>query len=163
MRDGREGITGAGRTPSRPGWGHQTGFFQRRQPALWLFLLLLLTGPIFLLVQVVYAATDPLGWLLACGLMLVYVVPVVLIVRWLDLYEREPRSLVIAAFLWGAVVAVIFSSFGNVIGAPSSRSWPGRRSPPSGAPRSRHQSSKRSTRCWVWCSSRSSRGPRRMT
>lgn len=65
MRDGRESITGGGRAPLRPGWGHQTGFFQRRQPALWLFLLLLLTGPIFLLVQVVYAATDPLGWLLA--------------------------------------------------------------------------------------------------
>ncbi|MDQ3492883.1 MAG: PrsW family intramembrane metalloprotease [Chloroflexota bacterium] len=101
-------------TATPPRWGRQTGFFQRRKPAFWLFVLLLLTGPIYLLLQVIYAATDPFGWLLSWGLMLLYVVPVVLVVRWLDLYEREPRSLVVAAFLWGAIVAVAFSSFGNV-------------------------------------------------
>jgi RsiW-degrading membrane proteinase PrsW (M82 family) len=40
-------------------------------------------------------------------------VPVVLVVRWLDQYEPEPRSLLVAAFLWGALVATFFAGLGN--------------------------------------------------
>lgn len=47
--------------------------------------------------------------------MLLYIIPVALIVRWLDLYEREPRSLVIGAVVWGAAIATLFSGVGNLL------------------------------------------------
>ena len=34
-------------------------------------------------------------------LLLLYIVPVLLVIRWLDAYEREPRSMMFGAFLWG--------------------------------------------------------------
>ncbi len=38
---------------------------------------------------------------------------------WADRYEREPRSLLFAAFIWGAIPAVIASLIGEVLlGAP---------------------------------------------
>jgi RsiW-degrading membrane proteinase PrsW (M82 family) len=83
-------------------------------PAFWLYLaLLLLCGAGILLLQLSYLAVAPIGWLLSWLLMLVYIVPVVLVVRWLDPYEREPRSLLIGAFLWGGVIATMFASFAN--------------------------------------------------
>jgi RsiW-degrading membrane proteinase PrsW (M82 family) len=101
---------------SRPRWGFQVGLIQPRMPAFWLFLsLLLLCGAGLLLVQLGYLAITPIGWLLSWLLMLVYIVPVVLVVRWLDPYEREPRSLLIGAFLWGGVIATVFSSFANYL------------------------------------------------
>jgi RsiW-degrading membrane proteinase PrsW (M82 family) len=83
-------------------------------PAFWLYLgLLLLAGALILFVQFVYATTAPVAWTLSWMLLLLYIVPVVLVVRRLDLYEREPRSLVIGAFLWGGCIAILFSGFGN--------------------------------------------------
>ena len=35
--------------------------------------------------------------------------------RWFDRYEKEPLPLVIAAFLWGAIPAIILSAIGEVI------------------------------------------------
>jgi protease PrsW len=100
---------------AQPRWGFQTGILQPRQPAFWLYLVLLLGAGLFVgLIQIVYAATVPTGWALSWGLLVLYIVPVVLLVRWLDLYEREPRSLLIGAFLWGGVIAVTFASFANV-------------------------------------------------
>jgi RsiW-degrading membrane proteinase PrsW (M82 family) len=110
----------AGRQPlplerfARPRWGFQSGLVQRHMPAFWLFLaLLLITGLGFVLVQVGYVTVTPIGWVLSWLLMLVYIVPVVLVIRWLDPYEREPRSLLVGAFLWGGVIATLFSGLGN--------------------------------------------------
>ena len=100
----------------RPRWGIQTGLWQPFQPAFWLYVIALFLGFLYtLIVQVLAIATSPAGWGLSWILLLLYILPVVLVIRWLDLYEREPRSMMIAAFLWGAIVAVTFSGFANDI------------------------------------------------
>ena len=97
-----------------PRWGIQTGLAQVRQPAFWLFVGMLVLGALYgLLTQVIEIVISPAGWALSWVLLLLYIVPVVLVVRWLDLYEKEPRSLLIGAFVWGALVAVMFSGLGN--------------------------------------------------
>lgn len=97
-----------------PRWGIQTGLFQLRQPAFWLFVVALVLGALYgLLTQLVSLVISPAGWALSWLLLVLYIVPVVLVVRWLDLYEREPRSLLIGAFVWGALVALMFSGLGN--------------------------------------------------
>jgi RsiW-degrading membrane proteinase PrsW (M82 family) len=102
--------------PKRPAprWGVQTGLFQLRQPAFWLLVVALVMGTLFSLLLLLFALSrSPAGLLLSIALMLFYIVPVALVVRWLDGYEREPRSLMIGAFLWGLLVAPLFSSLGN--------------------------------------------------
>jgi protease PrsW len=102
----------------RPAWGFQTGLWQPRKPAFWLFLGLLgLTGIALAHEQLAYVASSPVGWVLSWVLLFFYIVPVIVITRRLDLYEREPKSLVIGAFLWGGVIALVFSSIGNVVWA----------------------------------------------
>ncbi|MEP7378514.1 MAG: PrsW family intramembrane metalloprotease [Chloroflexota bacterium] len=97
-----------------PRWGVQTGLVQPRQPAFWLFVVAMVLGGLyFLLTQLIEIVISPAGWALSWLLLLLYIVPVFLVVRWLDLYEREPRSLLIGAFLWGAIVAEMFSGLGN--------------------------------------------------
>ncbi len=97
-----------------PRWGIQTGLLQIRQPAFWLFIVALVLGALYgLLTQLVSLVISPAGWALSWLLLVLYIVPVVLVIRWLDLYEREPRSLLIGAFLWGALVALMFSGLGN--------------------------------------------------
>ncbi|MBM3129778.1 MAG: hypothetical protein FJ009_14295, partial [Chloroflexi bacterium] len=38
-----------------------------------------------------------------------------LTLRWFDRYEKEPLPLVVAAFLWGAIPAVVLSIIGELI------------------------------------------------
>jgi RsiW-degrading membrane proteinase PrsW (M82 family) len=45
--------------------------------------------------------------------MLVYALPVLIVVYVLDLYEREPLSLVVGALLWGATAATSLAALGN--------------------------------------------------
>ncbi|HZA60350.1 MAG TPA: PrsW family intramembrane metalloprotease [Actinomycetota bacterium] len=98
----------------RPRWGHRTGLWQWRQPALYLFLLLLLiTGYVTVLMQTVFRELSPEGWVLSWFLLLLYAVPVFLLVYFLDLYEREPLSLVFGALLWGAVGATTLAILAN--------------------------------------------------
>lgn len=97
-----------------PRWGVQTGLLRPRQFAFWLFVVALVLGGLYgLVLQIAALITSPAGLGLSWILLLLYIVPVVLVIRWLDLYEREPRSLVIGAFLWGALAAVFFSGLGN--------------------------------------------------
>jgi len=85
-----------------------------RQPAFWLFVVALVLGALYgLLTQVISLVISPAGWALSWLLLLLYIVPVVLVVRWLDLYEKEPRSLLIGAFAWGGLIALMFSALGN--------------------------------------------------
>jgi RsiW-degrading membrane proteinase PrsW (M82 family) len=103
-------------TPSRraPRWGIQLGLFQPRQFAFYLFLVSIILGALYgVVVQIVEVVISPAGWALSWLLMLLYIVPVALVIRWVDLYEREPRSMVIGAFLWGALVGPLFAGFGN--------------------------------------------------
>ncbi len=99
---------------SRPRWGTQTGLVRPHLPAFWLYAILLgIGGLIGLLIQLAALAASPGAWVLSWMLLALYIVPVVLVVRWLDLYEQEPPSLMIGAFLWGALVATAFSALAN--------------------------------------------------
>jgi RsiW-degrading membrane proteinase PrsW (M82 family) len=97
-----------------PRWGIQTGLLQTRQPAFWLYVVVLVLGLLWgLVIQLAALLTSPAGWLLSLVLLLLYAIPVLLVVRWLDVYEREPRSLLIGAFMWGYFVAPFFAGFSN--------------------------------------------------
>jgi len=98
----------------RPHWGYQTGLFQWSNPAFWLFALLLLGGGLIIFGQLAgFLSYSPSGFALSWLLLLLYAVPVFLLVYTLDLYEREPISLVIAALVWGGVGATALSIFGT--------------------------------------------------
>jgi RsiW-degrading membrane proteinase PrsW (M82 family) len=99
----------------RPRWGHRTSLFQFRQPAFYLFaLLIVLTGWFTVIQQSVFRQVAPEGWVLSWLLLLLYALPVFLVVYFLDLYEREPLSLVIGAFLWGALAATTLAVLANI-------------------------------------------------
>ncbi len=93
---------------------HHTSLFQLREPAFWLYAVTLaLTGLYTIGEQSLYRRISPSGWVLSWVLLLAYALPVFLIIYFLDLYEREPMSLLIGALLWGAVAATTMSGFGN--------------------------------------------------
>lgn len=97
-----------------PRWGYQTTLFQLRQPAFWLFaVLLVLTGYLAVIEQSAFADISGSGWALSWGLLLLYAVPVFLLIYVLDLYEREPMSLIIGALLWGGLAATTLSAVAN--------------------------------------------------
>jgi RsiW-degrading membrane proteinase PrsW (M82 family) len=100
--------------PRRPRWGYQTSLWQIHQPAFWLFMLVLALGTIFmLLLQAGFAGLTPVGWVLSWVFLLIYAVPVFIFIYALDLYEREPLSLVIGSLLWGAMAATSTAIFAN--------------------------------------------------
>jgi RsiW-degrading membrane proteinase PrsW (M82 family) len=100
--------------PRRPHWGYQTSLWQVRQPAFWLFIVILALALVFsLLLQANFAGLTPSGWVLSWVLLLIYAIPVFVFVYALDLYEREPPSLVIGALLWGAFAATSLSILAN--------------------------------------------------
>ena len=71
------------------------------------------TGIVAVAEQNLFREMSPTGWVLSWGLVLLYAAPVAAIVYLLDLYEREPIPLLIAAFVWGAVAATTLSAIGN--------------------------------------------------
>lgn len=100
--------------PHRPHWGYQTSLWQVRQPAFWVFIVILALALVFsLLLQANFAGLTPSGWVLSWILLLIYAVPMFVLVYGLDLYEREPLSLVIGALLWGAFAATSLSILAN--------------------------------------------------
>jgi len=79
-----------------------------------LFVVALFVGGLYgLLIQLSALLVSPVGWLLSLVLLALYALPVLLVIRWLDLYEREPRSMLVGAFLWGYLVVPLFAGFGN--------------------------------------------------
>jgi RsiW-degrading membrane proteinase PrsW (M82 family) len=63
--------------------------------------------------QQIFRDISPSGWALSWVLLALYALPVFLVVYLLDLYEREPPSLVFGAFVWGAVAATTLAGFAN--------------------------------------------------
>ncbi|MFH1475475.1 MAG: PrsW family intramembrane metalloprotease [Chloroflexota bacterium] len=97
-----------------PRWGYQTSFWQRRQPAFWLFgVALLLTGVVALGQHLEMIQVAPEAWFVTLLLILPYAIPVLLVIYLLDLYEREPLSILAAALLWGGIVATTLSIYTN--------------------------------------------------
>jgi protease PrsW len=97
-----------------PRWGTQTGFIQRHQPAFWLFVVLLAVGVTWGLGEQVREIQKSFGgWVVGWLLLMLYIVPAALIIRWLDTYEKEPRSMLIAAFVWGFFGATVFAFYSN--------------------------------------------------
>ena len=97
-----------------PRWGYQTSFWQRRQPAFWLFVVTLaLTGFVALGKQLEMIQVAPAAWFITLFLLLPYAIPVLLVIYLMDLYEREPLSILAAALLWGGIVATTLSLYTN--------------------------------------------------
>jgi RsiW-degrading membrane proteinase PrsW (M82 family) len=88
--------------------------FQLRTFAFWSFAALMAGGGIVSIqLQGRFADISPAGWVLSWGLLALYAVPVFALIYLLDLYEREPISLIAGALLWGAFVAPILSGIAN--------------------------------------------------
>jgi RsiW-degrading membrane proteinase PrsW (M82 family) len=99
----------------RPRVPQRGTLFRPREPAFWLFVVILLaTGVQTVGQQSVFRQISPAGWALSWGLLVLYAAPVFLVVYFLDLYEREPPSLLLGALLWGAIAATTLSGFANV-------------------------------------------------
>ena len=93
---------------------HQARFFQPRLPAFWLYVAVVaLTGVVAIGEQNLFRQMSPGGWALSWGLVILYATPVAVLIYLLDLYEREPIPLLIAAFVWGAVAATTLAAIGN--------------------------------------------------
>ena len=89
-------------------------FFQVRRPAFWFFAgLLVLTGFVTWSEQRLFHQLSPSGWALSWALVLLYALPVCALVYVLDLYEREPPSVLLAAVLWGGVIATTLAGYAN--------------------------------------------------
>jgi len=85
---------------------HHRSIFQTQQPAFWVFALFLAYGAVRVVAALgQIASVSRSGWALSWLLLLVYAAPLVVLIYHLDLYEREPVSVAIAAFLWGALAA----------------------------------------------------------
>ena len=63
-----------------------------------------------------------MGFIFVVGLALVPTLFYILLVWWLDRYEKEPVSLLVLAFVWGAVPSIILSLIAEIL--VGSRSTP---------------------------------------
>lgn len=98
----------------RRGWGRQTSLFQWGEPAFWLYAAIVVVTALYTIgQQQLFQKLSPSGWALSWGLLLVYGLPLFLAIYLLDLYEREPMSLVLGALVWGAVAATVLSGIAN--------------------------------------------------
>jgi RsiW-degrading membrane proteinase PrsW (M82 family) len=84
----------------------QRSLFQPREPAFWVYLGFVAYGA-FRMVGALAQLSEisQSGWALSWLLVALYALPLGVLIYRLDLYEREPVSLVIGAFLWGALAA----------------------------------------------------------
>ena len=93
---------------------HDGSLFQPRRPAFWVYVAIMIaTGIVSVGQQSLFRQISPSGWALSWALLALYALPVLFLVYVLDLYEREPLSLVLGALLWGAVAATTLSGFAN--------------------------------------------------
>ena len=85
-----------------------------RQPAFWLFLMLLVGSFSFVAIeQLAYLSAAPGAWLLSIILLAATAIPAGVIIYRLDQFEPEPTSLIAIALLWGGIVAVTFGGITN--------------------------------------------------
>jgi protease PrsW len=85
-----------------------------RQPAFWLFLMLLVGSFTFVAFeQLAYLSAAPGAWFLSILLLAATAIPAGVIIYRLDQFEPEPASLIVIALLWGGVVAISFGGITN--------------------------------------------------
>lgn len=108
-------MTSVGRVVERePGWGQAESLYQPGRAAFWLFAILVVLGGPVLYHRITYAlSVDTPATSLAFVIWGIYALPFFALIVWLDLLEPEPTSLLAAAFLWGAVVAVSLAMIAN--------------------------------------------------
>jgi RsiW-degrading membrane proteinase PrsW (M82 family) len=100
--------------PTRaPRWGRQASFVRPKEPAFWLFLALLSVGAYIFAEEQAYFSELPSAFLLSWLLVILYALPVFWLVNRLDLFEREPRLVLLAALLWGGVIATSLAGYAN--------------------------------------------------
>ena len=103
-----------GSASARHRWANRGSLFRLRNPSFLLFAaILLVTGFLAVEQQQVFRDISPPGWALSWALLALYALPVFLLVYVLDLYEREPLSLMLGAFLWGSVAATTLAAYAN--------------------------------------------------
>lgn len=114
-------------------WTEDVSIIQPRNAAFWLFAgLLVIAGLNFIDRQLTFANASTTAWVVGLFLLALYAVPVFWLVRSLDLFEREPRSMLIGALLWGGIIATFLAGNVNdqwgqiltkVAGADFAREW----------------------------------------
>jgi RsiW-degrading membrane proteinase PrsW (M82 family) len=89
---------------------HHRSLLQPREPAFWVFAFFVATGALQM-AQVLSQLSEVSrsGWALSWLLLAIYALPVFVLIYRLDLYEREPVSLALGAFVWGAFAATSLS------------------------------------------------------
>jgi RsiW-degrading membrane proteinase PrsW (M82 family) len=89
-----------------PTWYTGASLLRPRSPAFWLFTFLLVFGALGTGGDIAARlSAAPTPSLLAIVLLIVWAVPFVVAIYQLDLFEREPLGMLMAAFAWGALVA----------------------------------------------------------
>jgi len=84
----------------------ERSLFQPREPAFWVYLAFVAYGAFRMIGALAHLSEiSRSGWALSWLLVALYALPLAILIYRLDLYEREPVSLAIGAFLWGAFAA----------------------------------------------------------
>lgn len=94
---------------------HSDGSFRRpAEPAYWLFILLVVGSAVVVgLQQLTYVSTYPGPWLLSVILLAITAIPAAVVIYRFDQFEPEPVPMIVAALLWGALVAITFAGLTN--------------------------------------------------
>ena len=89
---------------------HHRSLFQPGEPAFWIYVGFVGYG-VVTIAQVLTQLSEVSrsGWALSWLLLTIYALPVFVLIYRLDLYEREPLSLALGAFAWGAFAATALS------------------------------------------------------
>ena len=111
---GRADLPGAGRPRRDAGQPRDTAMNLSRQPAYWLFVLLVFAGlGLVGAEQASYFVSYPGAWFLSILLLAAVAIPVGIIIYRIDQFEPEPVSLIVIALVWGGVVALSFAAVVN--------------------------------------------------
>jgi hypothetical protein len=102
-------------TPRRGFSPRSDGSFRRpAEPAYWLFLVMVV-GSAFAVgsQQLAYIAAYHGAWLLSVILLAITAIPAAVLIYRFDQFEPEPVSMILAAVLWGGLVAITFAGLTN--------------------------------------------------
>ncbi|MCK2239132.1 MULTISPECIES: PrsW family intramembrane metalloprotease [unclassified Crossiella] len=92
-------------------------FWQPRRAMLWVYLVIVVIClPLLALTFAPFAAASPVALGIALAGQLVLGVLLYTLIRWIDLFEKEPRTLLAAAFLWGVAMTALAGSPNGAIG-----------------------------------------------